>query len=117
MSATLLLDTIQWDLVLDVLGNIAVAVEPYALAQDAASAIRLFEGELWYNTIKGVPYWVSILGHAPPISLMKSNFEAAALTVPLVVTAKCFITSIADREVKGQVQIATANGQSAVTNF
>ena len=43
---TLLLTTDAWDLTVDVSGNIAVADEPLALAQDAASAIRLFAGEL-----------------------------------------------------------------------
>ena len=41
---TLLLDTLRWDLCLDVHGNIAVASDPYSVAQDVASAIRTFSG-------------------------------------------------------------------------
>lgn len=110
MASTLLLDRTSWDLVIDASANIAVASDPYALAQDAASAIRLFQGELYYDTTKGVPYWQSILGQLPPISLMKSKFVAAALTVPGVARARCFITSISGREVRGQVQITDKTG-------
>jgi hypothetical protein len=114
---TLLLDTAAWDLVADVAGNIAVAGDPYALAQDAASAIRLFQGELYYDTTQGVPYWSSVLGRSPPISFMKAKFVAAALTVPGIVSAVCFISAIADRKVSGQVQITTAAGQTAAAAF
>lgn len=34
MASTLLLDTLAWDLAVDAAGNIAVATEPYSLAQD-----------------------------------------------------------------------------------
>lgn len=114
---TLLLDRLTWDLVLDARGNIAVASDPYSLAQDAASAIRLFQGELWYDTIPGVPYWQSILGKSPPLALLKARFVTAALTVPGVVAAKCFISSVSGRTVTGQVQITDENGQTSTAAF
>ena len=76
---TLLLDTVTWDLAVDALGNIAMASDPYAQAQDAASNIRTFAGEVYFNTTLGVPYWEQILGLAPPISVMKAHWNAAAL--------------------------------------
>lgn len=115
---TLLLDRINWDLCLDANNNIAVASEPYSLAQDAASAIRLFLGELWYNVNAGVPYWTEILGQSPPpVSLMKAKFVAAAMTVPGVVAARCFITTFTDREIGGQVQVTDANGLTSLAAF
>lgn len=114
---TLLLDTVRWDIILDASRNIAVADEPYALAQDAASAIRLFRGEQWYQSDTGVPYFQQILGQAPPIQLMKKAFEAAALTVPGVVSAVCYITSIEGREVRGQVQVTDAAGVITAAGF
>lgn len=107
---TLLLDQTTWDLVLDVNGNIAAATEPYQLAQDAASAIRVFSGEGWYNTAIGVPYFESFLGKAPNLSLVKQKFIGQALTVPGVVSAKVFITSVAERRVTGQIQVTDAEG-------
>ena len=117
MPNTILLDRTTWDLVADANGNIAMATEPYALAQDAASAIKLFLGELWYDTSQGVPYFNQILGQPPPISLMKAKFEAAALTVPGVVAAICFITTFTDREIRGQVQVTDEQGVISVASF
>lgn len=107
---TLLLDIEAWDLVLDVNGNIAAAANPYALAQDAASACRTFLGECYYNTTIGVPYFQSFLGKPPNISLMKQKFGAQALLVPEVATAKVFFTSVAGRRVTGQVQVTDGSG-------
>lgn len=118
MAATLLLDTLTWDLVVDINGNIAKASAPYALAQDAASAIKLFKGELWYNVVPGVPYWQDILGASPPpYSLMKAKFEAAALTVPGVVEAKCIISSFSHRNIGGQVQVTDTFGNISAAAF
>lgn len=114
---TLLLDRTVWDLCLDASRNIAVAAAPYALAQDAASAIRLFAGELYYDTALGVPYFGQILGHFPPVALMKAEFEAAALRVPGVVAAKCFITGIEGRKVTGQVQVTDQAGDVTAAGF
>lgn len=117
LKDTLLLDTVAWDLAVDLSGNIAMAQDPYSLAQDAASAIRLFLGELYYDTTQGIPYFSQILGQAPPISLMKAKFVAVALTVPGVVKAKCFISQWKGRVVTGQVQIVDAAGRFTVAGF
>lgn len=111
----------DWDLVVDDAGNIAVLAddgdEPLGLAQDAASAIRLFQGELWYDTTQGIPYFARILGLRPSVTLVKAYFVAAALTVPGVKSATCFITSITNRGLSGQVQVADANGNTATAAF
>lgn len=112
---TLLLDPATWDLTLDAHGNLAIADDPYAVAQDVASALKLFSGELWYDTTKGVPYWTQILGRPVPLQLLKSKLEAAAMTVPGVTAARCFISSIVNREVHGQLQFTTGSGQQAVS--
>ena len=117
MASTLLLDPQTWDLTIDASRNIAVAAEPYALAQDAATAIRTFEGEVYYNKADGVPYWAQILSFAPPVSLLKAKFVQAAMTVPDIVSAKVFIASIKDRTVRGQVQITDASGNVSAAGF
>lgn len=114
---TLLLDPQSWDLLVTSSKNIAVAGAPYAQAQNAACAIKLFQGEDYYDTTRGVPYWEQILGHWPPITLMKSLFIKAALTVPFVKSAQCFIESIQDRRPKGQVLITTDTGAIAAAEL
>lgn len=114
---TLLLDLTDWDLVVDVNGNIAVATDPYSLAQDAASAIKLFSGELWYDTTQGIPYFQTTLGKFPSLALLKQQFVAAALTVPGVTAARCFITGVSGRRLTGQVQTTDAAGNVAAVGF
>ena len=114
---TLLLDQTTWDLCLDASGNIAVAADPYAQAQDAASAIRTFAAEVWYNTAKGVPYFGQILGRFPPVPLIKAQLVKAALTVPGIVAAECTLASIRDRKLSGQVRITNIAGTILTVAF
>jgi hypothetical protein len=113
---TLYLDPSAWDLALDASGNIAVASAPYALAQDAASAIQTFQGECWYDTTIGVPYNTDILGKRPPVELMKAQFVAAAMTVPGVVSATVSL-NLSDRSLTGTVTITDTTGATATATF
>lgn len=114
---TLYLDPGSWDLAVDANRNIAMASEPYSLAQDAASAIRTFFGEVYYDTTKGVPYFTELLGKTPSLPLLKAQFVAAALTVPGVVSAQVFISGVSDRNVSGQVQVTDTNGVVSAASF
>jgi len=122
---TLLL-TAGWGLTLNAAGNIATAYDAapvtpalrplYALAQDVASAIRLFRGELWYDTTQGMPYFEQILGKRPPAEFLKAQFVQAALTVPGVATAVCTFKSFTGRLLVGSVTgTAQTTGQFAVS--
>lgn len=106
MATTILLDTATWDYTVDAAGNWALASEPYSLAQDVASAIRLFFRELHYDQTQGVRYKQKILGMSPPLTVFQEFMVQAALTVPGVVSAICIITSydFSTREIQGQVQ-------------
>ncbi len=114
---TLLLDTVVWDLVLDSNGDIALASPPYAVAQDVASAIKTFLGECWYDTTLGVPYWQQLLEQPPSQAQIVAAMNAAAMTVPGVVSASTVITSFVNRNVTGQVQFTTSDGTSTSVNF
>lgn len=114
---TLLLDRSTWDLTLDATGNIAVASDPYSLAQDAASAIRTFQGEVYWDTTLGLPWLSSILGKNPSLSQLKAYFVAAAMTVPDVASAKCYIRAITSRIVAGQIQVTSTSGQTSAADF
>lgn len=116
--STLLLDRSGWDIGLDANGNIAVASEPYSLAQDAASAIRTFLGECYWDTTVGIPWLTQIFGKPVPASLVKQYMIDAALTVPDVVAAQVFITGLTARTLTGQVQVtAASNGQTSTAPF
>lgn len=115
MSATLLLDRSAWDVALDASGNIARAIEPYSQVQDAASAVRVFEGEAFYNTTLGVPYWTDILGRSQPTQIMRARAQQAALTVPGVIDATAVLVTLPNRTLGGQIQIRTATGETGIT--
>jgi hypothetical protein len=111
---TLLLDTVLWDLTVDAAGNWAVATEPYALAQDVSSAVRLFLGELWYDDTQGIDYFKTILGKSPSLAVFQELMVQAALTVPDVVSAVCVVNSydFVTRHVDGQIQFIDVNGNN-----
>lgn len=114
---TLLLDQTAWDLVLDAAGNIALASPPYAIAQDVASAVRTFLGEVWYDTTLGINFWGKVFGKLPPASLLIEMINAEALTVPGVVSCQTLISSFNDREVSGSIEFVDVNGTTTTVNF
>ena len=117
MANTLYLDPQTWDLMIDGNGNIAMATEPYSLCQDAASACRVFQGECYYNTTKGIPYLSQILGKSTPIEYTKAQLVAAALTVDGVVSARAYLTSSSSRKLGGQIQITDSSGNVTAATF
>lgn len=104
MAATLLLDRALWDLAIDARGNIAVAAEPYSLEQDVASECRVYAGECYFDTARGVPYATAVLGQMQPVDVLKEKLVAAAKRVPGVNNPRVFLNSINAREITGQVQ-------------
>lgn len=118
MADTLLLDQLLWDLVIDADGNIARATEPYSLAQDAASVIRTYLGEVYFDTTLGIPYLQQVFGRTPSLTLLKAQLETAAETVPSVKKATVFLTSTEGRIVAGQVQVTSeTTGQVSAATF
>lgn len=114
---TVLLDQTAWDLILDANGNIALAQPPYALAQDVASEIKTFLGEVWYDTTIGIPYWTQILGKLPPASLLIEMINQAARRRYGVVSVQTVITGFNERAVTGHVQFVDVNHESTTVSF
>jgi len=114
---TLLLDLTNWDLCTDSTGNIAVASEPYSIAQSVASACRTFLGDLWYNQTAGIPYFGQILGYLPPPALIKAWLTQQALTVPGCANPVVYLTYVSARSVSGQVQFTDATGATQTATF
>ncbi len=121
-TTTLALNSATWDLYA-ANGDIATVSAGAQLAQDAASACRLFLGELWFDTTQGVPYWQQLLGIGtqPPNSLIVAKLQAAALTVPGVATATVVITGITTRTVTGTITVtgtdSNGNTITGTSNF
>lgn len=117
MANTLLLHPDTNDLLLDANRNIALASEPYANAQDVASACKLFQGEAYYNILLGVPYFSDILGYQPQMPYVQRQYELAALSVPNIVSAKCTALWYSNRSVSGNIQVINTAGQAQNVQF
>lgn len=103
------LDPAKWDTCLDTSGRVAICSEPYRIVQDVATACRTFVGDLWWNTAAGVPN-ATILNDNVSIAYCQAQYEAAALTVPDVVSAQAFLSVGPQRVLTGQVQVVDSNG-------
>jgi len=117
MTTSILLALNSWDATVDTKADIALASEPYSTAQDVATACRTFQGELWYDTTAGVPYFQLILGKLPPLQLVKSILVKTAKSVLGVLTANVFFTSFNKRTLSGQIQITNNDGTTATVAF
>lgn len=109
---TILLDRTTWDLLLDANGNIAIASGSYAIAQDISSAVRAFEGEVYYDTSAGLPYRQKILGRGQSLALFQADAASEAITVPEVASARCVSGLNAARQVTGAILFTTTSGES-----
>lgn len=114
---TMLLDQEIWDVCLDANGDWAMASDPYALAQDVASELKTFLGECYYDTSVGIRYKEDILGKLPPISLVRSQMETAALRVVGIRTAQCVFDSFSNRALSGYVLCSTTANQTFKVMF
>jgi hypothetical protein len=116
---TILLDPNSWDMLLDSNGNIAMASNPYAIAQDVASACKLFKGELYYDTSKGIPYFGQILGKSQSnaVSVLQAQAARAAKTVPEVVKAQVTALYFSDQTLSGTVEVIDTTGVAQNVNF
>jgi hypothetical protein len=100
-----------WDLTIAD-GSLVVSSGAAALAQNVATALSTFRGEVWYDTVLGVPWLSQVLARRPSLAFVKGAIAAAAQAVPGVASVKVFLTGPdADRVVGGQVQLFSATGE------
>lgn len=110
---TVLLDRTTWDFLMNANGSLAVASDAYAIAQDVASAVRVFEGEVYYDTSQGLPYRQKILGRGQSLALFNTDAEAAAMTTPGVVSARAVTAVLRNtRQITGSILISDTEGNA-----
>ena len=114
---TLQLNLATWDLELDSNGNLAVATGPQAIAQDVASAISTFLGEVYYDVTQGLPWQSEVFGQQFSASLVGALLAQAALTVPGVVSAHATGLVISGGAVTGTLEFTDATGAAAGVTF
>lgn len=99
----------SWDSYLDDAGNIAIISGAAAVAQDVASACRLFVNDAYHNKNQGIPYKSDILGYQVPLPIVSAMLEAQAKTVPHVSDARATL-SLVNRALGGTIAITLSDG-------
>lgn len=119
---TLALVESTWDLDLDARGDLRTVGDAtpgtntgpgMRLAQDVASRVRAWRGEVWFNRQQGVDY-PRYLGQAPAMAQLRADFQSEALQVPLCASALAdFTLDRATRGVGGVLYLTDLNGYTA----
>lgn len=111
---TLQLDTASWDLTLDGSGNLAIANDSYAVAQDVASACLVFSGECYYDNTLGIPWKTDVLGKKPSAGYIAQKMQAEALKLPIVDQALASVFFDKNtRSIRGAIRVTDINGNEA----
>ena len=97
--------------------DIATVGDGTAIAQDVASVIQTFLGELYFDTTVGLPYFQSVMNQPYGASILQPLLVQAALQVPGVVSAQATITSIINRKISGIIDIIDTTGQALGVTF
>lgn len=116
-TSSLYLNPDTWDIGLDGRNNIATVGNPYACAQDVATACSTFLGECIYQTGIGVPYNEKILGQNPGTGSVQTWLENEALRLPYIVDASATIVTGEERVATGVVVVVDQNGIESTINL
>lgn len=115
--------TTDWDLDLDDQGNIRTVGDAtptdiqtgpgMRLAQDVATRLRAWRGEVWFDVTQGIDY-PRYLGLAPSVIQLRADYQSEALLVPLCATALADLSLTRPaREVGGTVYLSDLSGFAA----
>jgi hypothetical protein len=118
---TLALTSPAWDLDVDAQGNLRTVGDAtpqsdqtgpgMRLAQDVATRVSAWQGEVYFDTTQGINYPV-YLGGPPNLSLLQSVYNTEALNVPLCASALAQLTFTAgnSRAVGGTLYVSDIAG-------
>lgn len=111
---TLKLDANVWDLTLNGNGEIAIATDAEAVAQDVASACLVFYGECYYDNTLGIPWKSEVLGMRPTAGYIASKLEREAKKLPIVDQALATVFfDKTTRTVRGAIRVTDNEGNNA----
>lgn len=112
MANTLTLND-SWDIYVDDARNIATVTDDYAIAQNIANAVRLFENDAYFERTRGVPYLTEVFGKKVIVSqsVVINRWRQAAMSVEGVTACEPQPTYDKDgRIIGGVITATTING-------
>lgn len=115
--------TADWDLDLDDQGSLRTVGDAtnrdtqtgpgMRLAQDVASRLRAWRGEVWFDGDQGIDY-TRYLGGAPAVVQLSADFQSEALRVPECNTALADVSLTArTRALAGTLYVTDLTGYAA----
>lgn len=116
-TSSLYLDPDTWDIELNSSNNLSMVGNPYACAQDVATACSTFRGECIYQTGIGVPYNEQILGHNPGTGSIQTWLENEALRLPYIADVSATIVTGEARAATGVILVIDRNGIESTINL
>ncbi|KMK23089.1 hypothetical protein ABW11_20990 [Pluralibacter gergoviae] len=116
-TRSLYLNPDTWDIELNSSNNLSTVGNPYACAQDVATACSAFRGECIYQTGIGVPYNEKILGQNPGTGSVQTWLENEALRLPYIADARATIVAGEARVATGVIVITDRNGTESTLNL
>lgn len=109
-----LLLTNNWDITLDSLGNLAIADKNYSIAQDVASAVKLFTNDAYFDTQAGIPHFDITLKRNPSPTVIRARLKEASENVPGVKSAVVNVIEIKAGKLQAEIQLTLNNNTTAV---
>lgn len=105
----------KWDIFSDAAGNIALVNGAYAVAQNAANAVRLFKNDAYLNKSRGIPHFDIELGKAPSIAapILRTRIKETVTGVNGITAAEVNLNfDAAGRVMGGEVQATILDSQN-----
>ena len=110
----------KWDIFSDASGQIALVSGAYAIAQNAANAVRLFKNDAYLAQTRGIPHFEIELGKAPAIAapILRTRIRETVLNVNGVTGAEVDLTfDESGRVMGGEVQATVLESENVQIDF
>lgn len=110
----------NWDIFSDASGQIALVSGAYAIAQNAANAVRLFKNDAYLAQTRGIPHFEIELGKAPAIAapILRTRIRETVLNVNGVTGAEVDLTfDESGRVMGGEVQATVLESENVQIDF
>lgn len=106
--------TDNWDIALNDNGGLSTAEDAYAVAQNVASAVRLFTNDAYFDTDAGIPHFEVTFKRNPDVSIIRSRIKTAAEAVAGVRSARVELRQVSSACVlQGTIFLTLTNGENA----
>ena len=104
----------SWDIQLDENGLLLLADTDYSVAQNVATAVRLFTNDAYFDTETGIPHFQITYIRNPNLSVIRSRIKQTAEAVEGVLKATVILYPVTEKGVlSGVINLTLTNNVNA----